>query len=327
MRCKCRKSLLGVPIRRGSQPSIAFANQRRSQFQPGQAKLRPVPWVLHAMSLASWLFLLFLTLLSSSKANYCPYTCPLPNFLFCKTLSDVPLQTPPPRRLLLRNPMMSAMCSSYASPDFAQNAHPVSFLLPAIKCARAGPTFALSPAVAKGYGTSSITSPHSRNTRFKDGHPIAKPFPQVPAEPPYPGEWRCRQGWRSAPPCSGRRSGCRPRHCRRAARRARHSRTPWWWGCWCYSWAGFHRRWSRWAGGTDPASVDWSLRAGRTPLRCCLLGEQRHFLSERGPRNHGMNIRAFGLGEEGVLFLVTKVNNKNLSSTYLWKPQSSDMAE
>lgn len=110
---------------------------------------------------------------------------------------------------------------------------------------------------------------------FKDGHLVERPFLQVTWEVPYPGEWRCRQGWRSAPQCSGQRSGCRPLRCRTTVPRSHHTHRPWWWGCWCYSWEGFHHHWSQWAGGTNPASADWTLRAGRTPLRCYLLEEGR----------------------------------------------------
>lgn len=117
----------------------------------------------------------------------------------------------------------------------------------------------------------------------KAGHLVERPFPRVPGEIPYPGEWRCRQGWRSAPRCSARRSGCRLLRCRTAAPRSRHTHRLWWWGCWCCSWEGSRRHWSRWAGGTNPASADWTLRAWHTPPRYYLWEEGRQgSLGEQG---------------------------------------------
>lgn len=170
----------------------------------------------------------------------------------------------------------------------------------------------LSHTVSTVYNTVPETSLTSRNICVSKTGIWLRPFLQVSGEKPYPGEWQCRPGWRSAPPCSGRRSGRRPRHCRRAAPRSRRTHRPWCWGCWCCSWAGSRHRWSRWAGGTNPASAGWTLRAGHTPLRCYLLEEGRQVCSHMRPlRSQPAHACIQPCRLEGAL-LITKVNSQDV---------------
>lgn len=161
MTWKCRKRLLGVPISWGLYPDITFVNQKWSQDPawPGQLSSSSLNTSYHVFGLMI-IFSVPNSFLSSSKAKHCSYTRPLPKFLFCKTLSDVPLQHPqtaaalrwqhcghhnlPPT--LLRMLVKCPPCFSHTR-----------------KCTRAGPTSALSLLVATGYGIVLVTSLHSRN--------------------------------------------------------------------------------------------------------------------------------------------------------------------
>lgn len=218
---------------------------------------------------------------SSCKVNHWLYTWSLPKFHCCKIFSDVLTSSSvnAPRSLLLCRPVMPS--NSHTSPTFPKSA-------PSACQVACSPnhtlTYTSRPPSFLPHIASTVYSTLPRNLGHTcvgmEGAWLRGPSCGWPRETPYPGEWRCRRGWRSEPLCSGQRSGCRPQHCRTAAPHSHHTHRPWWWGCWCYSWAGFHYRWSQWAGGTNPASADWTLRAGHTPLRCYLLEEGRQVYSQ-----------------------------------------------